>query len=145
MDHLVAGIDTTSEALCCLMHQLSLPESSHVQNRLINEIRQKEDQASDNLPYLEAVIKEGLRCFSPIPMSQPRYAPAGGCTIDGYPMPGGTIVSCQGYSVHRLNEDVFVDGDDFVPERWLDEKKALEMNRIFLTFGVGARGCTGQK
>ena len=78
-------------------------------------------------------------------MSQPRYVPQGGRIVDGLFVPAGTIVSCQAWSVHRLNEDVFVDGDEFIPERWLESERNLEMNRLFFAFGLGGRGCTGRQ
>jgi cytochrome P450 len=145
MDHLAAGIDTTGDALCFLMYQLSLPESWHVQDMMFKEFNENKCKPLDDLAYLDAVIKEGLRCFPPIPMSQPRYVPAGGRTIDGYYIPEGTIVSCQAWSVHRLNENVYTDGDKFFPERWLDPETTLEMNRFFFAFGTGGRGCTGRQ
>lgn len=145
MDHLAAGIDTTGDALCFLMYQLSLPESATFQDRLVAELEVNKDKKLDGLPYLDAVVKEGLRCFPPIPMSQPRYVPAGGRTIDGYFIPAGTIVSCQAYSVHQLNEDVYVNGNVFIPERWLDTEKVPGMNRLFFSFGLGGRGCTGRQ
>jgi cytochrome P450 len=145
MDHLAAGIDTTGDALTFLMHQISLPESQCVQKKLFAELMQNKDKSLEELVYLDAVVKEGLRLFPPIPMSQPRYVPADGRTIDGYFVPTGTIVSCQAYSVHRLNEDVYPEGDKFIPERWLDEKRSLEMNRLFFAFGTGGRGCTGKQ
>jgi cytochrome P450 len=145
MDHLAAGIDTTGDALCFLMYQLSLPESWHVQEVLLKEFNDNKEKSLDELPYLDAVIKEGLRCFPPIPMSQPRYVPAGGRTIDGYFVPGGVIVSCQAWSVHLLNENIFVKGDEFLPERWLNAETSLEMNRYFFAFGAGGRGCIGRQ
>lgn len=145
VDHLAAGIDTTGDALTFLMYQLSLPESFDVQEKLSKEVQQADSRSLDDLPYLEAVVKEGLRVFPPIPMSQPRYVPAGGRTIDGYLIPAGTIVSCQAWSVHQLNEDVFPEGEKFIPERWLDAKRVVDMNRLFFAFGAGARGCTGRQ
>ncbi|RFU26932.1 hypothetical protein B7463_g9409, partial [Scytalidium lignicola] len=144
MNHLAAGIDTTGDALCFLMYQLSLPESYPVQEKLIAEISSNRDKALNDLPYLEAVIKEGLRCFPPIPMSQPRYVPSAGRMIDGYFIPGRTIVSCQAWSVHRLNPDIFDRGDRFIPERWLDSKAIPMMNKLFFSFGAGGRSCTGR-
>lgn len=145
MDHLAAGIDTTGDALCFLMYELSRPDSWHVQEKLFREFDERKGNSLDDLPYLDAVIKEGLRCFPPIPMSQPRYVPAGGRTIDYYHVPTGTIVSCQAWSVHRLNEKVYKDGEKFLPERWLDHEANLEMNRLFFSFGVGGRGCIGRQ
>lgn len=77
-------------------------------------------------------------------MSQPRYVPKGGRVIDEYYLPEGTVVSAQAWSVHRLNEGTFVDGEKFVPERWLGQNE-LDMNRLFFAFGAGARGCTGRQ
>lgn len=152
MDHMAAGIDTTGDALTFLMHQLSLPESQYVQAKLRLEFQKAAEEGRegggegiDGLPYLDAVVKEGLRMFPPIPMSQPRYVPAGGRTIDGVFVPGGTIVSCQAYSVHLLNEDIYHEGLRFRPERWLSPEKSLEMDKLFFAFGAGARGCTGRQ
>jgi cytochrome P450 len=142
---MAAGIDTTGDALCSLMYQLSLPESWDVQEKLFQEFRDSNVTSLDELRYLDAVVKEGLRCFPPIPMSQPRYVPKGGSTIDGYFIPEGTIVSAQAWSVHQLNKDVYPDGNKFLPERWLDDQETLEMNRLFFAFGLGARGCTGRQ
>jgi cytochrome P450 len=145
MDHMAAGIDTTGDALCFIMYQLSLPETYHVQEALFQELCENRDNSLDELVYLDAIVKEGLRCFPPIPMSQPRVVPPGGRIIDGYFIPGGTIVSCQACSVHRLNEDVYTNGEVFSPERWLDKDKNSELNRLFFAFGAGGRGCTGRQ
>lgn len=145
MNHLAAGIDTTGDALCFLMYQLSQPGSHHFQDKLISELSSNKDKALDELPYLEAVIKEGLRCFPPIPMSQPRCVPSAGRIIDGYFIPARTIVSCQAWSVHQLNPHIFDRGDQFLPERWLDPNAALDMNRLFFSFGAGGRSCTGRQ
>lgn len=144
MDQLAAGIDTTGDGLCFLMHQLSLPESRSVQKRLHEELVQTSDAAFDQLPYLDAVVKEGLRCFPPIPMSFPRYVPAGGRTLDGYFIPGHTIVSCQPYTLHK-DETVFPDALKFKPERWLDAEGDAERNRMFFAFSQGSRGCIGKQ
>ena len=145
LDHMAAGTDTVGDALCFLMYQISLPESKTIQDKLCLEFAENKHKTIDELEYLDVVVKEGLRCFPPIPMSQPRYVPKGGRTISGYYIPEGTIVSCQAYSVHRLNEDVYPDGDKFIPERWLETSRSVEMNRLFFAFGMGSRGCTGRQ
>lgn len=149
-DHLAAGIDTTGDALTFLMHAISLPENAYVQDKLREELRTKtttttDPQTLDQLPYLDAVIRESLRRFSPIPMSHPRYVPKGGRQIDGFFVPEGTIVSCQPYTLHLLDQKVFPEAEAWKPERWLDEEGVEDRNRIFFAFGAGARGCTGRK
>lgn len=153
MDHMAAGIDTTGDGLCFLMHELSLPRSQHIQSRLREELQANPTAKLDSLPYLDAVIKEGLRVFPPIPMSFPRYVPPEGRVISGYDIPGGSIVSCQPYSLHFLNEATWgLDSEKFVPERWLLDqdhdhdqgRRIMEMNRLFFSFGGGGRGCIGR-
>ncbi|KAL3424538.1 cytochrome P450 [Phlyctema vagabunda] len=148
MDHMAAGIDTTGDALCFLIYQLCLPSSLAIQRMLQEAILSSSNDSE--LPYLDAVIKEGLRLFPPIPMSQPRYVPEKGRIIDGYYLPGRTIVSAQAWTVHRLESSgIFEKPSEFRPERWLfnasEGEKEKEMNRMFFSFGLGGRGCTGRQ
>lgn len=145
MDHLAAGIDTTGDALCFLMYELSLPRSQPVQKKLKQEIRDNPDAKLDDLPYMDAVIKEGLRLFPPIPMSLPRYVPKEGRTISGYQLQGNSIVSCQAYSMHLMDTAVFPSPTEFLPERWLEKEGGMERNRLFFAFAAGGRGCIGKK
>ncbi|WKT51096.1 Cytochrome P450 [Fusarium oxysporum f. sp. vasinfectum] len=144
MDHMLAGIETTGDALCFLMWQISQPGYTFIQERLRDEFRANPDVSSDQLEYLEAVVKEGLRVFPSIPMSLPRCVPEGGATVDGHWLPGGTIVSCQPYSMHRIDEAVFPRPDSFEPQRWLEEKGSAERNRLFFAFSNGGRACIGR-
>ncbi|KAJ4055428.1 hypothetical protein NW756_003441 [Fusarium oxysporum] len=144
MDHMLAGIETTGDALCFLMWQISQPGYTFIQERLRDEFRANPDVSSDQLEYLEAVVKEGLRVFPSIPMSLPRCVPEGGATVDGHWLPGGTIVSCQPYSMHRMDEAVFPRPDSFEPQRWLEEKGSAERNRLFFAFSNGGRACIGR-
>jgi cytochrome P450 len=149
-DHMAAGIDTTGDGLCFLMWELSQPQHLPFQRRLQQELLANsapddDSRVLDSLPYMDAVVKEALRISPPIPMSLPRYVPPGGRTIDDYFVPEGTIVSCQPYSVHRLNTDVFPEPDRFNPDRWLESDGVNERNRLFFAFATGGRGCTGKK
>ncbi|PCH40542.1 cytochrome P450 [Wolfiporia cocos MD-104 SS10] len=144
LDHAIAGIDTTGDGLCFLLHHLSLPASAGIQEALRAELAESASVPLDELPYLDAVVKEGLRCFSPIPMSLPRRVPKGGRTIAGAYVPEDTIVSCQAYTLHRLDASVFPDPEEFRPERWLKEEGALERNQLFFAFSTGGRGCIGK-
>jgi cytochrome P450 len=145
LDHMAAGIDTTGDGLCFLMWELSQPENRAVQRRLQDELRQNKSSKFDELPFLDAVVMEGLRCFPPIPMSLPRYVPSGGRTIEGYYLPAGTIVSSQAWSVHRIDETVFPEPEKFQPERWLQVGGEAERKRLFFAFSSGGRGCIGKQ
>lgn len=145
LDHMAAGIDTTGDALCFMMWELSQPRSLEFQRRLQEELEENRDAPLDQLPFLDAVVSEGLRCFPPIPMSLPRYVPAGGRTIDGIWLPGGTIVSCQVYSVQRLNPEVYPEPQKFNPDRWLQGEGDTERRRLLFAFSNGGRGCVGKQ
>ena len=145
LDHMAAGIDTTGDALCFLMWELSQPSSIHHQQKLQQELLANPEANFDKLPYLDAVVTEGLRCFPAIPMSLPRYVPPGGRTIDGFFLPGGATVSCQAYSVHKLDAAVFPDPEAFQPERWLAPKGDAERKKLFFAFANGGRGCVGKQ
>ncbi|KAH0566000.1 hypothetical protein GP486_000591 [Trichoglossum hirsutum] len=142
-DHLSAGIDTTGDALCFLMWRLSQPDCLPVQDRLREELLKDSDAAFDN-PYLDAVVKEGLRCFPPIPMSLPRYVPQGGRFIEGYRLPANMIVSCQPFTLNQIDTAVFPEPTRFIPERWLEKTGSEERNQLFFTFALGGRGCIGK-
>ncbi|OAA76284.1 Cytochrome P450 [Akanthomyces lecanii RCEF 1005] len=144
LDHMAAGIDTTGDGLCFLLWELSQARSSKVQEKLAEELLANPQAPLDQLPYLDAVVCEGLRCFPPIPMSLPRYVPGGGRTVDGYWLPEKTIASCQAFSVHRINDDLFPEPDSFKPERWLQEEGDADRRRLLFAFANGGRGCIGK-
>jgi cytochrome P450 len=154
-DHLLAGIDTTADTLLFLIWTLSLPQHSHIQEKLREELLAY--LSSENgklpavknvaaLPFLSAVIKETLRLFAPIPATEPRLCRSD-TVIDGYEIPAGTIVGMAPYTLHR-DEAAYPRPQEFNPERWLDhngkELGASERaNKHFWAFSSGARMCIG--
>ena len=60
-------------------------------------------------PFLNAVIRESMRCFPTITWPRERLVPAGGVTIAGYNIPQGTSVGVHTSAAH-LNTDVY--GED---------------------------------
>ncbi|KAK0466888.1 cytochrome P450 monooxygenase [Desarmillaria tabescens] len=144
---LIAGSDTTANSTCAIVYHLARTQS--VQEKLQKEL--DEHLGSDvaiaeqakNLPYLQAVINEGLRLYPAVAMGLPRVAPEGGMMILGNYFPAGTIVSVPTYTIHR---DPAVFGDDveeFRPERWF-ERDSASMSKAFNPFSVGPRACIGR-
>lgn len=153
-DHLLAGIDTTADTLMFLLWALSRPENRKYQDKVIEEARHIPEtglnessnptvEAADKLPYLDAVIKETLRLYAPLPASEPRSPPKA-TMIDGYYVPAGTAVSMAPYSLHR-NPDIFPDPLKWDPERWLtdDTARLMEMKKWWWAFSSGGRMCIG--
>jgi cytochrome P450 len=99
---------------------------------------------SNTLPYLIAVIRESMRIHPSVQLSMPRVVPPSGATICGEYFPPGVIVGCNPYIIHRDRRVFGEDADEFHPERWLDEKRAKEMDKAIITFGSGTRTCVGK-
>lgn len=152
-DHFLAGIDTTSDTLMFLVWSLSQPINEGFQDRLrdevlnipqesLNEHGDPRAEASDRCSYLNAVIKETLRLYAPLPSSEPRSADEE-TMVDGYSIPAGTVVEISPWTLHR-NPEIFKDPLIFNPDRWLGPD-ATELNRWFWAFSSGGRMCIGMQ
>ncbi|KAG5788182.1 hypothetical protein H9Q69_012743 [Fusarium xylarioides] len=63
-------------------------------------------------------------------------------TVAGCHIPKGTVVGTQNYTIHRW-ERAFPDPDNFLPERWLNDKNVEARKEAFVPFSVGPRRCIG--
>ncbi|KAI0047712.1 putative P450 monooxygenase [Auriscalpium vulgare] len=94
----------------------------------------------EKLPFLTAVLKEGLRMFPGGP-AVPFVVPPEGAVITGLAIPGGTVVSQSPTFVQHV-DSAFERANEFLPERWLrEDAKALESS--ILVFSRGPRSCLG--
>lgn len=146
-DFITAGSETAATALACITYHLL--HRTDASNRLRQEIRQsfQSYESIDNastipLPYLNAVILEGMRIYPPLPFALPRVVPEAGDIVDGHFLPGGTVVSTNPIAT-CLSEMNFQDPELFRPERWLEsnERDNLDASQ---PFSLGARSCLGQ-
>ena len=95
-------------------------------------------EQAKRLPYLEAVINEGLRIHSTSGLGLPREVPPGGLTVCGRYFPEGTILSVPTYTIHRDPGVWGSDVDIFRPERWFERDKT-ELQKAFNPFSFGPR------
>jgi Cytochrome P450 len=104
----VAGIETTGTALSGIMGYLL--QSPDILGNLTKEIRRSFQDASaicadraSNLPYLGAVIEEGLRLCPAVALGMPRVVPTSGAKVSGHWLPGGVSPSSRSlHNSHRL-------------------------------------------
>ncbi|KAK7902476.1 hypothetical protein LTR67_002121 [Exophiala xenobiotica] len=150
-----AGSETTGISLETItFHVLSNPD---VLRRLKKELSNTADGSKrsrsplttysvvQRLPYLTAVINEGLRLANTVSGRLARVNPRSASMYKSYHLPPGTVVSMSIKDNHT-SEDVFPDALSFKPERWLakgDEVKRLE--KYFVPFGRGGRSCIGKE
>ncbi|KAI8873561.1 cytochrome P450, partial [Ramicandelaber brevisporus] len=98
--------------------------------------------AKQQLPYTEAVIWEAMRMRPTAGSYLPRITPADGRALDGYFMPGGTMVGTSSYVMQHL-EEYWDDPFEFKPERFLAVSSAERRQKVF-PFSMGVRGCIGR-
>ncbi|CAH8362878.1 unnamed protein product [Eruca vesicaria subsp. sativa] len=97
-----------------------------------------------NLPYLQAVVKEGLRLHPPEPIFERFFQE--GCKVGGFYVPEKTTLMVNAYAVMR-DPKYWADPDEFKPERFLDtwqEEERKEQALKYIPFGSGRRGCPGE-
>lgn len=101
---------------------------------------------SQKLPYLDAVVQEAFRLYPAAGLLLERIVPPQGIEILGEQIPGGNIVGCNAWVLHRRPEIFGEDMDTYRPERWLEasEDKLREMKATMFQFGAGARTCIGK-
>jgi cytochrome P450 len=125
MTFLLAGYDTTSNALVWTTHILSLhPEA-------------QERAAGDESATL-AAIAESMRLYPPVPIML-RDVVADD-VLGGHRVRAGSVVACMPYLTHR-HPGFWTDPEAFKPERF--HAGAVE-NEAYLPFGVQPRACIGE-
>jgi cytochrome P450 len=150
-----AGSDTTAITLSAILYYLLKNPATY--NRLLEEINSgiSEGRISDpitfkeanQLPYLQAVIKEALRLHPATGLPMGRVVPPSGAMITNRNFPGGATVGINSWVAHRNKSVYGSDADVWRPERWLEieqEGRGAEVERFFFAFGMGSRTCVGK-
>ncbi|PNP61469.1 hypothetical protein FNYG_13756 [Fusarium nygamai] len=148
-----AGSDTTSISLTSII--FNLIKHPRVLQQLRAEIQDHESRGTvsdpitfaeaNKLPYLQAVIKEGLRMHPATGLSLGRVVPQDGATLAGRYFPAGTVVGINAWVAHANTKVFGHDAHVFRPERWLDYPELVkEREAYFMAFGQGSRTCLGK-
>ncbi|TGO46521.1 hypothetical protein BCON_0320g00090 [Botryotinia convoluta] len=145
----IAGTDTTAMAIrAMLLHITTSPTCyTALQAVIVEGVKNGKisspvtDAEARAIPYLQPVIKEGLRKFPVIAGLLPKTAPEGGDIINGFSIPAGTDVSLSLITITHSKAT-------FGPERWLegdDNDKLRKMTLAAdLVFGSGKWSCSGK-
>ncbi|KAL5375074.1 hypothetical protein DPSP01_011490 [Paraphaeosphaeria sporulosa] len=141
---IVAGSETTATTLSGIAYFLS--KHPYCMLKLHEELTSAfssydeiTGDATAKLPYLHAVIEEGLRMYPPVAFGLSRVSP--GAMVSGHYVPAGTLVSTQSWS-SKHDPRYWHRPDDFLPERWIGDGFG-DRKDAFNPFSLGPRACLG--
>lgn len=150
-----AGSDTIASTIRAVFYYLL--KNPTTLDTLLNELKRAHDVSKlslplptwtecQNLPYLNAVIKEALRLNPALALPMERIVPYPGLNINFEYLPPGTIVGINPWVLHRDTRIFGEDAEDWNPGRWLtgDKEKVKYMDQHILSFGAGKRTCLGR-
>jgi cytochrome P450 len=109
---------------------------------VIGSRKSVEESDIDQLPYLQAVVKETFRLHPPAPLLLPRHTQAD-IEIMGYTIPQGSRVFVNVWAMGR-DKETWPEPERFMPERFLGKAVDLRGGDFdLIPFGGGRRICPG--
>lgn len=152
---IIAGSDTTANAInMTVSYAAANPEiSTKIRNEIESAIMDDKisspvtNEEALKLPYLQAVIWEGLRVHPPFGGLIMKEVGAEGDMYDGKFLPAGTRIGHSTWAVTHETSVFGADADVFRPERWLEadqKSRAMMRKQTELVFGSGRWGCPGK-
>ncbi|XP_015898696.3 iridoid oxidase [Ziziphus jujuba] len=147
LEMFLAGSETTSSTIEWAMAELLrrpelMQKAKEELNRVVGPKRKVEERDMDNLPYLQAVVKETLRLHPPIPLLLPRNA-LEDTKFMGYLIPKDTQIFVNVWGIGRDPES-WDEPLCFKPERFIGSNIEYKgQNYELLPFGSGRRICVG--
>lgn len=144
-----AGIDTTTSTINRTMIELmatpqSLTKLKHELDAALDHHQHSFTTTShiENLPYLQACIKETLRLHPPAPLLLSHRA-GETCRVMGHTIPKNARVQVNVWAIGR-DPTVWEEPLEYRPERFLNSSLDFKGNDFeFLPFGAGRRICPG--
>mmetsp|Transcript_13252 Transcript_13252/g.25222 ORF Transcript_13252/g.25222 Transcript_13252/m.25222 type:complete len:366 (-) Transcript_13252:775-1872(-) len=142
--YLLAGYETTANTLAYSVYLLSTnPEK---EEKLIEEIdrlsgsRQESFQDLKSYVYTEGVVKEALRLFGPIPLTDRQASEP--MQLKNFKVDTDQVIHISTRMMHR-NREYFPSPEEFMPERFVKGSEVFDEqeHRAFVPWGLGPRMC----
>jgi cytochrome P450 len=130
-----ASFETTATTLGWTLFLLA--QSPAVAAQLRDEMDGASSTELDNLPLLDAVIKESMRVLPPVALTLRAVTTA--TDLAGVALQKGDRVICSHYLTHRI-PDLYPDPNRFEPQRWFSIKPG---HYEYIPFSAGPRQCIG--
>jgi len=147
-----AALETTAQTLRVVLYYIySDPSMLHrLRAEVVNAAKDAEVgkgvplKVLEQLPFLTAVLMEGLRLSPGLATRLARIAPDRELVYDRWTIPAGTPVGMTMLLMHT-DERVYPDPHAFKPERWMDAEKRRKADGVFAPFSRGTRICLGMQ
>ena len=149
IDYITAGVDTIGNTV---MFAVALIAShAKVRAKLQVELDSVQDgnfnpETIEQCRYLKACVMESFRMY-PTASQIARILEEDTLVSDDYVLPKHSVVLCH-QRLASLQECNFTRAAEFIPERWLDDKRDASWNHnvgLVVPFGVGRRICPGKR
>ncbi|KAL6013234.1 hypothetical protein ACLOJK_003726 [Asimina triloba] len=101
-----------------------------------------EESYLPKLPYLHCIINETLRLYPVGPLLLPHHS-SEETTVGGFAVPKGTMLLINAWAVRR-DPEVWIEPDEFKPERFEGGHEMGKEGCKFMPFGHGRRACPGE-
>lgn len=98
----------------------------------------------ENIPYLHAVVKEAVRMSLGVAIRLPRVNHVSLVRYREWEIPPHTIISTTQRDI-LYDPAIFTDPYIFKPERWLNPEASKYLDKHFVSFSRGTRGCIGKQ
>jgi cytochrome P450 family 12 len=133
IDNILAGVDTSASAAIAILYCLA--KNQDKQEKLRAEICEilpnKNDELTvarlQSMPYLRAVIKEGIRLYPPTAGTM--RSAGDDLVLSGYRIPKDTDIVLN-LMMSNTDESLFPQAEKFIPERWLKDKVTKWQNAL---------------
>lgn len=151
-----AGGDTTGSTISLLIYHLTANQDKLDKLRgelgpLFSNGKQLPSWNDlEDIPYMTAMVKEGLRMNMGVTSRLPRCAPDRDTRYKDVVIPRGTPVGMSIPDIHD-NPEIFREPKTFLPERWLRtgsdglDEVDTTLDRWLVPFAKGNRQCLGMK
>ncbi|KAF3781650.1 Cytochrome P450 82C4 [Nymphaea thermarum] len=111
----------------------------------VGKERQVDESDFNNLPYLQAIVKESMRLYPTTPLLLPHESMEP-IQLGGFELPVGTTLFVNVWKIHH-DPTLWTDPEEFKPERFLSSRNEQTsfsgQDFAFLPFGSGRRICVG--
>ncbi|CAN4090823.1 unnamed protein product [Withania somnifera] len=147
MNIFLAGTDTS--AITVIWAMTALLKNPKAMKKVQAEIRKSvgkkglvNEDDTQNMPYLKAVIKETFRLYPPAPTLVAREAMENSM-LEGYKIPAKTTIHVNYWAIARDPEN-WENPEEFLPERFLKNSINFKGQDFeLIPFGAGRRSCPG--